>query len=172
MAQWGLGMDESGPVQVESVYADFLPKGSLFNAATHTFFRCKYANDTVVECITAEPSVRCVFEGTDGVVRIDNMGQNFAVIPEKLKPKPALDTEKYHSGDDHIRNFLECIKSRQEPAAPIEVGHRSATVCHLGNIAIQLNKKLSWDPKEERFNDDERDATALLDRAPREWWKA
>jgi hypothetical protein len=159
-------------VQIEPIYADFLPKGSLFNAATHTFFRCKYANGTVVECITAEPSVRCIFEGTDGLVRIDNMGQNFVVIPKKLQAKPVVDSEKYHSGDDHVRNFLDCVKSRSEPAAPVEVGHRSATVCHLGNIAFRLNKKLKWDPKAEGFADDESEATALLNRNSREWWKA
>jgi predicted dehydrogenase len=173
MAQWGLGMDDTGPTQIEYIFADYLPKGSLFNAATHTFFRCKYKNGVVVECITAEPSVRCIFEGTDGMLRIDNMGQNFVVLPETLKPKPVIDSEKYHSGDDHVRNFLECIKSRSEPAAPIEVGHRSASVCHLGNIAIHLKAQLKWDPTAERFvGDRSDDANALLNREYRAWWKA
>jgi hypothetical protein len=154
------------------VYADYLPKGSLFNAATHTFFRCKYKSGAVVECITAEPSVRCIFEGTDGIVRIDNMGQNFVVIPEKITPKPALAVEKYHSGDDHVRNFLDCIKSRSEPNAPVELGHRTATVCHLGNIAIELKAKLKWDPQAERFiGDRSDDANALLNREWRDDWK-
>ncbi|MEX2310778.1 MAG: Gfo/Idh/MocA family oxidoreductase [Pirellulales bacterium] len=173
MAQWGLGMDDTGPTQVEYIYADYLPKGSLFNAATHTFFRCKYKNGAVLECITAEPSVRCIFEGTEGVVRIDNMGQNFVVVPETLKPKPVIDAEKYHSGDDHVRNFLECIKSRSEPAAPVEMGHRTATVCHLGNIAIQLKATLKWDPKAERFiGDKSDDANVLLNRKSRNAWEA
>jgi predicted dehydrogenase len=173
MAQWGLGTDDTGPTNVEYLYADYLPKGSLFNAATHTFFRCKYKNGAVLECITAEPSVRCIFEGTDGVVRIDNMGQNFVVIPEKLKPKPVIDAEKYHSGDDHVRNFLDCVKSRSEPAAPVELGHRTATVCHLGNIAIELKAKLKWDPEQERFvGDKSEEANALLDRQWRDSWKA
>jgi predicted dehydrogenase len=172
MAQWGLGMDATGPTQVEFIYADYLPKGSLFNAATHTFFRCKYKNGTVLECITCEPSVRCTFEGSEGVVRIDNMGQNFVVIPEGLKPKPAIDAERYHSGDDHVRNFLDCVKSRSEPAAPVELGHRSATVCHLGNIAIHLKAKLNWDPQAERFiGDRSHEANALLNRESRDTWK-
>jgi predicted dehydrogenase len=173
MAQWGLGMDETGPREIEYVYADYLPKGSLFNAATHTFFRAKYANGAIVECVTAEPSVRCIFEGTDGIVRIDNMGQNFVVVPEKLKPKLAVSADKYHSGDDHVRNFLDCIKSRSEPASPIEVGHRSATVCHLGNIAIRLRTRLKWDPESQRFTGDKHDdATAMLNRESRNWSKA
>ncbi|NLE37513.1 MAG: Gfo/Idh/MocA family oxidoreductase, partial [Pirellulaceae bacterium] len=74
IAQWGLGTDGTGPVEVEHVYADYLPKGSLFDAATHIHFRCKYADGTVLECRTAEPQVRCTFYGTDGVASIDNMG--------------------------------------------------------------------------------------------------
>jgi predicted dehydrogenase len=169
MAQWGLGTDSTGPTSIEYVYADYLPKGSLFDAATHTCFRCRYDNGAVLECYTAEPSVRCIFEGTNGMVRIDNMGQNFVVIPDALKPTPVIDAEKYHSGDDHVRNFLDCVKSRSEPAAPVEIGHRSASVCHLGNIAIRLKAKLKWDPKAERFVGDKSDeANALLTREARQ----
>lgn len=172
MAQWGLGMDDTGPVEVESIYADFLPKGSLFNAATHTFFRCKYPGGITLECVTGVPEVRCMFEGTDGIVRIDNMGQNFVVVPNRLMPKPVLDVVKYHSGEDHVRNFLDCVKSRSEPAAPVEIGHRSASVCHLGNIAVRLNAKLKWDPKSEKFVGDRSDkANAMLVRPARSEWK-
>lgn len=173
MAQWGLGMDDGGPVEVEYIYADYLPKGSLFNAATHTFFRCKYPGGVSLECVTGKPDVRCTFEGTDGVVRIENMGQNFVVIPNSIKPKPVLDVEKYHSGDDHVRNFLECVKLRSEPTAPVEVGHRSASICHLGNIAIKLEAKLKWDPQAEQFVGDRSDeANALLNRPARSEWSA
>jgi hypothetical protein len=117
--------------------------------------------------------VRCTFEGTEGVVRIDNMGQNFVVVPNKLKPKPVVDAERYHSGDDHVRNFLDCIKSRSEPTAPVEIGHRTGTICHLGNIAIQLKAKLKWDPHAERFVGERSDeANKLLNRESRDAWKA
>ena len=173
MAQWGLGMDDTGPTHVEHIYADYLPKGSLFNAAAHTFFRCRYANGAVLECFTAEPSVRCIFEGTEGLVRIDNQGQNFFATPRGIWPKELTGKEKYHSGDDHVRNFLDCVRSRSEPAAPVEVGHRSATICHLGNIAIGLQAKLKWDHKSEHFvGDRSDDANSLLNRPVREWWQA
>ncbi len=173
MAQWGLGMDGSGPTQVEYVYADYLPKGSLFTTATHAFFRAKYANGAVVECFTCEPAVRCVFEGTEGLVRVDNMGQNFFASPKSIWPKDITGNEKYHSGDDHVRNFLDCVRTRNDPAAPVETGHRSASVCHLGNIAIHLQAKLKWDPKTERFVGAKSDeANKLLTREPNETWKA
>ena len=170
IAQWGLGTDDTGPTHVEHVYADYLPKGSLFNAATHSFFRCRYASGAVLECYTSEPSVRTIFEGTEGMVRIDNQGQNFFATPAGIWPEGVSGKEKYHSGDDHVRNFLDCIKSRSEPAAPVELGHRGATVCHLGNIAIHLKAKLKWDPKSERFTGEGSDeANALLQRPAREW---
>jgi predicted dehydrogenase len=171
IAQWGLGMDDTGPVEVEHVYADYLPKGSLFNAATHTFFRCRYENGTVVECLTAEPSVRCTFEGTEGMIRVDNQGENVFATPASISPAQLKRVEKHHSGDDHVRNFLDCVKSRSEPNAPIEVGHRSASVCHLGNIAIKLKAKLKWDPAAERFTGRKSDeANALLNVDPRDSW--
>jgi predicted dehydrogenase len=172
MAQWGLGMDGSGPVKIEHVFADYLPAGSLFNAATYTNFRCTYASGVVLECRTAEPSVRCIFEGTEGVVRVDNKGQNFATFPEEIKRSTAttVDPKAYASNDDHQRNFLDCVKSRSEPAAPVEVGHRSASVCHLGNIAIKLKTKLKWNPATEQFVGSD-EANALIHRPVRGSWQ-
>lgn len=173
MAQWGLGMDDSGPVEFENIYAEFLPEGSLFNAATYTHFRAKYDNGVVLECRTAHPSVRCIFEGTDGVIRVDNQGQNFVTIPRDIKiDAGAKDApKKYPSNADHHRNFLDCVKSRDEPAAPVEVGHRSATVCHLGNIVLRLGGKLKWDPKEQKVKENS-EAASMIGRKQRDAWRA
>ena len=171
LAQWALGMDDSGPTEVEHVYADYLPKGSLYDAATYMSFRCKYENGAVLECATASPSVRCAFYGDDGMVSIDNQGQNATVIPRKNAPKLLRKRVKYHSGSDHVRNFLDCVKSRSEPVAPVEAGHRSATVCHIGNIALKLQAKLKWNPKKEKFEGERSDeANQLLNREQRTSW--
>ncbi|TWT99469.1 1,5-anhydro-D-fructose reductase [Botrimarina colliarenosi] len=172
IAQWGLGTSLTGPKEVEYVYADYLPEGSLFNAATFLNFRCKYENGTVLDCVTAEPSVRTAFYGDDGIVSIDNQGQNALVIPRKLTPEKLQKRVKYHSGGDHVRNFLDCVKSREEPVAPIEVGHRSASICHLGNISLKLQTKLKWNPEVERFEGGRSDeANKLLSREQRSPWK-
>lgn len=71
--------------------------------------------------------------------------------------------------NDHVRNFLDCVKSRQEPIEPVEIGHRTASICHLGNIGIRLMRKLRWDPDEERFVDDE-EANRMLARPMRAPW--
>ena len=152
MAQWGLGMDRSGPVEVECLHAEFLPAGSLFNAATVTKFRCRYATGVELLCQTDEQEVRCVFEGTEGRVEVENKGKNFKTTPASLADVTLRDEQLLHKSDNHQQDFLECVKSRQEPAAPIEVGHSSAALCHLGNIAVRTGaKRLSWDPAAERF---------------------
>ena len=65
-----------------------------------------------------------------------------------------------------MQNWLDCIKSRERPAADVEIGHRSATVCHLGNIARWVGRRLRWDPVKEYFPDDP-EANAHLDRPRR-----
>jgi hypothetical protein len=70
---------------------------------------------------------------------------------------------------DHMRNFLDAVKSRQDPIEPVEVGHRTATICHLGNIAMQLKRKLRWDPVKEEFPGDT-EANRFLDRPMRKPW--
>lgn len=71
---------------------------------------------------------------------------------------------------NHYRNFLDSVKSRQDPIEPVEVGHRTVTICHAGNIAMQLKRKLQGDPERERFvNDDE--ANQMLRRPYRKPWK-
>jgi predicted dehydrogenase len=171
MAQWGLGMDQSGPVEIECLEAKFLPEGSLFSAATETKIRYRYANGIEVLCVTAEPSVRAVFEGTEGRVEIESRGKNFKTKPASLATKELRDDELLHKSDDHQQNFLDCIKSGKDPAAPVEVGHRSASVCHLGNIAVRMNaKQLKWDPKTEQFigNDE---ASSYIHRQMRSPWQ-
>jgi hypothetical protein len=66
----------------------------------------------------------------------------------------------------HIENWLDCVRTRERPNAPVEVAHRTVTICHLANISRELNRKLRWDPAKERFIDDE-EANCLLDRPRR-----
>ena len=53
----------------------------------------------------------------------------------------------------HVQNFLECVKTRQRPASDVEIGHRSTAACHLGNIALRIGQKITWDAKAERITD-------------------
>jgi hypothetical protein len=75
-----------------------------------------------------------------------------------------------YNSNDHNQNFLDCIKSRKDPICTAEIGHRSASVCHLGNIAMILGRKLKWDPKKERFINDDA-ANNMLKRSLRAPWR-
>ena len=124
-------------------------QGSLFNAATYTNFRCTYANGVVLECRTAEPSVRCIFEGTEGVVRVDNQGQNFLTIPEEIKRATA-----------NIRGSRKVRQQRRPPAQLprlCEVAQRTRRLPWKSVIAApafaiwaispcKLKTKLKWNP--------------------------
>ena len=70
---------------------------------------------------------------------------------------------------NHVENFLTCVRNRQQPISPAEVGHRSASMCHLAVIAMDVGKKLDWDPVAERFgNSDE--ANRMRSRPMRSPW--
>ena len=94
-----------------------------------------------------------------------------AVVPEEHRlhrPRHVVARAAALEGGEH-RDFTDCIVNRGEPYAPAEVGHRTATVSHIGNIAMRLGRKLQWDPIAERFlNDDE--ANRMLSRTQRAPW--
>ena len=85
----------------------------------------------------------------------------------QLKPEVAS-TSAQHA--PHVRNFLDCVRSRQQPIADIEAGHRATTVCHLGNIALRVGQKVLWDSSAERITNIE-EANRLVTRRYRAPWR-
>jgi len=162
VAQWGIGTDDSGPVHIEG--------------------KARYAKDNMYECppwfevtYTYANGVRLIassdyrepvtFHGSEGKI-----GYNGSDPPEiAAEPLGEGDVHLYES-NNHDRNWLECIRTRRLPVADVEIGHRSCTVCHLGNISIWLGRPVQWDPKRERFVNDP-DADRMISRAMREPWQ-
>ena len=109
------------------------------------------------------------FEGTDGWVHVDRTGVNLQ--PESLIDR-SEDSFKVQltKSPDHARNFLDCVKSREETVCPIDESVYSDSLCHISDIALRLNRKLVWDPKKERFIDDEGANLRLLGRKMRAPW--
>ena len=174
MAHWGMGLDTEGPVEVECLNASFLPAGSLFNTATQTRFRCRYENGMELVCESGYESVQVRFEGTDGWLQTGYKG-TAASDPELIAdcpPKPKGTSDPHSS---HLANFIDCVKSREEPRAPVEVGNASAVLCHLANAMIRLFPETGpghvarWDAKQERFVDDDA-ANRMLIREQRDPW--
>ncbi|MHC4645515.1 MAG: Gfo/Idh/MocA family protein [Planctomycetota bacterium] len=166
MAQWGNGTDDTGPIEVEDLGGEF-PGDGLFDTPTKIHFRARYANGVELICKTdAKGWVGARFEGTEGWVQVGR----FETFPESLKTS-VIGPDEIHlyESSNHHRNFIDSIKTRRQTAAPVEVGHRSATLCHLGNIAMMLRRKLRWDPDAERFIGDD-EANRMLDRPRRAPW--
>ena len=157
IAQWGLGMDDSGPVEI------YPPDGKDFPTLTY-----KYANGVTVIC-GPENKMGARFDGEKGSIYV-NRG-NLESTPEELVEQPLADEDVHlYVSKNHHQNWLECIKSRKSPICDVEIGHRSATVCHLGNIAIRTGRKINWDPaKQEIIGDAE--ASKRLTSAYRAPWK-
>jgi predicted dehydrogenase len=166
IVQWANGTDDTGPVEVEDLGGEF-PKDGLFTTATKVHFRALYANDVELICKTQDGGP-LRFEGTDGWIQIQK--DEFTCQPESIKTSVIGPNEIHlYESNDHHRNFVDCVKTHRETAAPVEVGHRSVTICHLGNIAMSLKRKLRWDPEKERFTNS-RQANQMLARSMRSPW--
>ncbi len=148
LVQWATGHDDTGPVEVEDLGGVF-PADGLFDVADPAHFRCRYADGLTFECHTLKRFAYVRFDGTRGWLAYDDDIQ--ASDPSLLRERIGAGEIRLYDSTDHMRNFLDCVRSRREPAAPVEVGHRSAAICHLGNIAMTLKAKLPWDPAAERF---------------------
>jgi hypothetical protein len=110
-----------------------------------------------------------LFEGEKGSIYV-NRGV-LQSTPEEIVTEPLGDDDvRLYQSNNHHRNWLDCIKSRKLPIADVAIGHRTATVCHLGNIAIRTGRKLQWDPAREKIIGDA-DAASRMTYAYRQPWR-
>ncbi len=145
-AQWGHGTDETGPLEIEAK-GEFPDRG-LFDV--HTTFKGEavFADGVTMIMETGEAGVR--FEGDAGWVYADR-GKVQASDPEILRAKAGEGEVKLPVSGNHMKNFLEAMRTRKDPIAPVEIGHRSNTICVLTHIAMKLRRRLRWDPAAEKF---------------------
>ena len=167
-AQWGLGTEHTGPIEIRNAKATF-PPDDLWNTATEYSFEAVYA-DGVTMIISNKEKMGVRWEGTEGWVTADR-GRHDASDKTILDSKIGQDEIHLYESNNHFRNFIDCVLSRKETVAPVETAHRSITICHLGNIAMRLGReKLKWDPAKEQIIDDA-EASKMLSRPYRGTWK-
>ncbi|MBN2375580.1 MAG: Gfo/Idh/MocA family oxidoreductase [Sedimentisphaerales bacterium] len=169
VVQWALNTEHTGPVEIEDTGSEW-PKDGLYDAVSKVSFRAEYANNVELICgPTGKSNLAARFEGTEGWLEIPWWNRLISQ-PQSLVDS-VIGTNEIHlyRSKNHYRNFLDCVKTRCRPITPVEIGHRSATVCHLGNIAMRLKRKLHWNPEAERFTNDDQ-ANRLLSRSPRAPW--
>jgi predicted dehydrogenase len=197
IAQWALGHDHSGPVKItaKGTFGSIVPekfdwaaylagKAKLkngFQTATKFDINLEYADGSIIhvcdEYVSDDGKTRhgngILFEGEEGRIFVNR---------DKLTGTPAeqmtdADRQKlheqvvklYHGREPttHMKNFFDCVVSRDTPISDVETHHRTMTACHLCNIALMLGRELKWDPKKEQFESDEQ-ATKLMSRPRRE----
>ena len=179
-AHWAMGTEYTGPVEISGT-AEF-PKKGLWDV--HGAFKTEgvYA-DGVRMVISGEFPNGIRFEGTEGWIFVSRGNETVTSSDPvaKLKDAQALaasdpkiitsaigpDEVHLYESRDHHGNWLDCIRSRQQPIAPVEVAHRSCSACLLHHIAMKAKRRLYWDPLRERFKNDD-DANAMLSR-PERW---
>lgn len=168
IAQWGMDTERTGPVKIQNAKATWAVH-PVWNTATEFYFECLYANGVKL-IISNKLRGGVTFRGTDGWAWASRGKGNVQVFPENLKDTVITDSEihLYHS-DNHFRNFIDCVLSRKETIAPAEIGHRSITMSHLGNIAMKLQQDLDWDPVAEKILGNDL-ANQMLHRPMREPW--
>lgn len=166
-AQWANNTEFTGPVAVSG--RGVFPSDGLYNTAEEFHLEYDYANGVKMFVDSGGVSLR--FEGTGGWIQNRGwIGPLEASAREILNASVgAEDLELYTCPGREHRNFLDGVKSRRAPYFPAEIGHRCATVQHIGNIAMILGRKLRWNPEREEFVDDAT-ANALRSRFMREPW--
>jgi predicted dehydrogenase len=164
IAQWGIGADDSGPVEI-------IPPD---DSKAERGLRFVYANG--VELIhgehkdpDGETRGGVHFVGDKGIIYVDR-GKLMSWHGEIVKEPLGASEKPLYKSEGHHQDWLNCIKTREKPICDVEIGARSVTVCHLGNLAYWNQRKLRWDPKKWEFKGD-REANSWRDRERRDGYK-
>ena len=178
-AHWGMDTEYTGPIEIEG-QAEF-PTSGLWNVHGKFRIQSKYANGVTMDIRDDFPN-GVKFMGDDGWVFVSRgpvsvtasdpgaKGKKLNAIdasdPKILESKIKDDEIHLYKSSEQHENWLQCIRSRKQPVAPAEIAHRSTSACLLSHAAMKLNRKLYWNPKAERFNNDD-EANGLIARAQR-----
>ncbi len=165
IAQWGIGTELSGPVAVEGTGT--FPEGNFYETAVDFDVHYEYGNGVKLHATGAGEN-GVTFTGSEGEVFVSR-GEIWASRPEILEYELGSGEVVLYESLQHHRNWVDCMRSREKPISDVEIGHRSASVCHLGNIAIKLGRKLRWNPDAEQFVGDA-EANGMVRREYRSPW--
>ncbi len=156
ICQWALNADDTSAIDYETIN----DRGDI---------KATYASgaDLIIRKGLRFGTCPVRFEGTEGWVETGDSGQ-FEVFPKSLMAE-----RRFKGGypqNNHVREFLNCVKSRKQPVATAEGAHRSISTCHVANICVRLGRPVKWDPVKEQFPNDP-EANRLVSRAYRHPWR-
>ena len=163
VAQWGLGSDNTSPVEYEGT--GYVPKSGLFTAISNWVVRARYANGVTMHFMD-DPTNLTKFIGDEGWIALSR--NSITASPKTLLPAD-LTVQK---GEDrnHAIDFIQAVRSRGQTEAPFEAAFHSDAISHLSNIAIRVGRRIKWDPVRQVIIDDS-EASKMLDRPQRDPWK-
>jgi predicted dehydrogenase len=169
IAHWGIGVDGSGPLEIEAVEAVFNPHGD-HEVTEKCRVAMKYPGDVSVTIGQAQKDIPMgtTFIGEKGRIHV-NRGSVSSDPGEILKEPLRGDALRLYASRGHKQDFIDCIKSGELPCADVEIGHRTATACHLANIACRTGEKFQWDAAKEQVAGSQK-AAGLLSREYRKPW--
>jgi predicted dehydrogenase len=150
IAHWGLGLDTSGPISVEGqgVY----PSEGIFDVPVEYDFMCEYADGLKMRVANAsrQPNgMGTTWYGEHGWIYVSR-GDRLSASDENILKEEIGDNEiKLYQSGNHRRNFIDCVRSREQTITPAEYAHRSISVGLLGEIAMLTGEKILWDPERE-----------------------
>jgi len=186
IAQWGLGFERTGPVKIKA--EGERRKNDIFNVPYKYEIDCEYENGVEMKIANKSEFLKrkgkgwderdkkktnigmgAVWFGEEGWIHVNRSGL-WASDPKFLEVKFTDNDIRLYRSRNHHQNFIECVRSRKETVAPAEIGHRSISVALLGEIAMAVDKKLTWNPEKEQFTNNN-EANELLLRPYRQPWK-
>ena len=159
IAQWGLGLDHTGPVEITGM--GVFPREGIYNVPVEYDINCKYSNGVELRVANkSRISVKHIFAGENqgatwygekDWLHVDRAGQIAASDPKILDEVIGENEIQIYKSTDHWGNFLDCVRSGKETIAPVEVAHRAISVGLLGEIAILTGQKIKWNPDKEEI---------------------
>lgn len=181
IAQWAMKVDAPNAVTASGAKFCLQDNADAPDTLQVTFeypgFICTYENRWDNGNSMYAKGYGIEFHGTDGTLFVDRGG--FRVFPEKrnfggkqVDRTASMEMDSVNNSHlDHVRNFLDCVKSRQRPTSDIEIGHRSTSACLLGNVALRGKQRIVWDAAKQQLIEGDQRARELLGRAYRAPWK-
>jgi predicted dehydrogenase len=170
IANWGAGLEYTGPVEVSGT--GIYPPEGIFNVPVEYDLTCKYANGITMRVANAsrlKMGMGTTWYGDKGWIHTDR-GNKLSASDTKILDEVIGENETHlYKSDNHWMNFVECVKSRKQPIAPIEPAFRAISVALLGEIAMTTGEVIKWDPEKEEIIGTPH-ASRLLSRPYRKPW--
>jgi myo-inositol 2-dehydrogenase / D-chiro-inositol 1-dehydrogenase len=160
IVHWALGIEAGGPVTIHGKMPDAERKRieralaqNSFNVPISFTVELTYPGDIRVDVVLGNEGI--LFEGDCGRIYVNRQKITGKPIEELAEHPLPSDAVRLYESNDHMVNFLDCVKSRRKPISDVVSQHRAATACHLANISMRLGRKLNWDSSREVILSDE-----------------